>query len=234
MAKVEKLKNEQVDAQTETPKLKSTAKLVKPIAWDTLIKVDKIMFDPNLFEIHKARIDKIFEKESDEVKNRQLQNILLRDTIFNLAMSIVVQSFEFNLDKDEVENLKAPLRTNVPKLEGMTDQFYEDKIADIATKLIEKQLMFEQIAKDENITVTDAETRKVLDDYYAATNMPIGDIIRDAQKLESAKRTLLEEKITVYIIEKFPRNLDELYANMQKDVEAQQKAAAAGNEKKSS
>ncbi len=233
MAKVEKLKNEQVDEQTETPKLKSTAKLIKPIAWDTLIKVDKIMFDPNLFEIHKARIDKIFEKESDEVKNRQLQNILLRDTIFNLAMSIVVQSFEFNLDKGEVENLKAPLRTNVPKLEGMTDQFYEDKIADIATKLIEKQLMFEQIAKDENITVTDAETKKVLDDYYAATNMPIGDIIRDAQKLEAAKRTLLEEKITVYIIEKFPRNLDELYANMQKDVEAQQKAAAE-NEKKSS
>ncbi len=232
MAKVEKLKNEQVDPN-ETPKLKSTAKLVKPIAWDTLIEVDKIMFDPNLFQIHKERIDKIFAKESEEVKNRQLQNILLRDTIFNIAMSIVVKSFEFNLDKTEVENLIAPLKTNVPKVQGMTDEMYEAKINDIATKLIEKQLMFEKIAADEKITVTDEETKKVLDDYYAATNMPVGEFLRDAEKLAAAKRTLLEEKITVYIIEKFPRNLDKLYENMQKDVEAQQKAAAE-NEKKSS
>ncbi len=237
MAKVEKVGTEKLDPKPAgnpeptqlTAHLKSKVKLVKPIPWDTVINLDKIMYEPNLYLMHKQRIDKIFQKESDEVKNRQLQNILIRDTIFNFAMTIIAQCFEFELDETEVNNLIPVLKTGIPQLEGMSNEMYEAKIQDIATKLIQKQLMFEKIAADENITVSDEETKKVLDDYYAATNMPIGEFLRDPQKFESAKRTLFEEKVTVYIIEKFPRNMDKLYENMQKDIEAQQ-----ANEKKSS
>ncbi len=202
---------------------KSTAKLIKPIPWDTKINVEKIMFDPNLYEIHAQRIAKIFEKESDEVKNMQLQNILIRDTIFNIAMGIVSGCFEFELDKEEVERIIPGIKSGVRKLENMPDEVYEAKIRDIATKLIQKELMFQKIAEDEKITVSDEETKKVLDDYYAATNMPINDIIHNEAKFADAKRTLWEEKVTVYIIDKFPRDLTKLYENMQKDIDEQKK-----------
>lgn len=187
------------------------------------------MFDPNLFEIHKERINKIFEKATPEQKEMQLQNIMIRDTIFNQAMAIVASCFEFELDQNEVNNLIEPLKKSVAKLPGMSDEVYEAKIKDIATKLIQKQLMFEIIAEKDNITVSDEETKKVLDDYYAATNFPVGDVMRDPAKLENARRTLLEEKITVHIIEKFPRDMSKLYENMQKDIEAQQKAQSDAN-----
>lgn len=209
--------------------LKSTAKLVKEIPWNTQIVVEKIMFDPNLFEIHKERINKVFEKATQQEKEMQLQNIMIRDTIFNQAMMIIAACFEFNMDENEINSLIEPLKKSVIKLEGMTDEFYNAKIRDIATKLIQKQLMFEKISELENISVTDDETKKVLDDYYAATNIPVGDVLRDSAKFESAKNTLLEEKITVHIIEKFPRDMNKLYENMRKDVEAQQ-AAAKNNE----
>lgn len=204
--------------------LNSKAKLIKDIPWNTTIVVEKIMFDPNLFEIHKERINKIFEKATPEQKEMQLQNIMIRDTIFNQAMAIVSNCFEFELDQREVDNLIEPLKKSVAKLPGMTDEIYNEKINDIANKLIQKQLMFDIIAEKENINVTDEETKKVLDDYYAATNFPVGDVMRDPTKLESARRTLLEEKITVHIIEKFPRDMSKLYENMQKDIEAQKKA----------
>lgn len=203
-------------------KFKSTAKLIKPIPWDTKINVEKIMFDPNLYEIHAQRIAKVFEKESDEVKNMQLQNILIRDTIFNIAMGIISDCFEFHLDQEEIEKIIPGLKAGVRKLENMPDEAYEAKIRDIATKLVQKELMFEKIAADEKITVTDEETKKVLDDYYAATNMPINDILHDDEKFANAKRTLWEEKVTVYIIDKFPRDLSKLYENMQKDIDEKQ------------
>ncbi len=204
--------------------LNSKAKLIKDIPWNTTIVVEKIMFDPNLFEIHKERINRIFEKATQEQKEMQLQNIMIRDTIFNQAMAIVAPCFEFELDQNEVNRLIEPLKSSVKKLQGMSDEMYEAKIKDIATKLVQKQLMFEKIAEIENITVTPEETKKVLDDYYAATNMPVGDVMRDPAKLENASKTLLEEKITVHIIEKFPRDMSKLYENMEKDLKAQQEA----------
>ena len=206
-------------------KLNSKATLTKDIPWNTTIVVEKIMFDPNLFEIHKERINRIFEKATQEQKEMQLQNIMIRDTIFNQAMAIIAPCFAFELDENEVNRLIQPLKTSVKKLQGMTDEMYEAKIKDIATKLVQKQLMFEKIAELENITVTPEETKKVLDDYYAATNIPVGDVMRDPIKLENASKTLLEEKITVHIIEKFPRDMNKLYENMQKDIKAQQEAA---------
>lgn len=212
--------------------LKSKAKLIKDIPWTTKITVDKIMFDPNLFEIHKERINKIFEKSTDEIKEQQLQNIMLRDTLFNLSMGIVASCFEFDLVEEEIESLIEPLTNSVKNTSNMPEADYNFKIKDIATKLIQKQLMFEKIAELEKIIVSEEETKKVLEDYYSATNMPIGDILRDEKKFESATRALLEEKITVHIIEKFPRDLEPLHENMRKDVENSKKQQNEQNKQK--
>lgn len=216
--------------------MKSSLKLIKEIPWKTELVVEKIIFDPNLFEIHKQRIDKIFEKSPKEVRDQQLQNILLRDTLFNKAMEIVVQSYEFKLDSKEVEAYIEPLKKSFPKNPEMSDKDWENKIKDIANKLIQKQLIFNDIAIKDKIVVEKDETMKILEEYHKTTNMPIKDILNDQEKLTGAVSALLEEKITAHIINKFPRDLTKLYDNMQKDIDMnnqQQTQETKKDEKKS-
>lgn len=200
--------------------LNSKIRKVKDIPWNETLFIDKINFDQNLFNIHKQRIDKVFEKATEQVREEQLQNILLRDTLFNKSMEIIASCYEYEIDKNDIENFVQPLKINFP-IGDNPEEIYNKRISEIAQKLVQKQLIFNQLAKDENITVDKDETMKVLNEYYEATNMPINEIISDPQKLTSAVSALLEEKITAFIINKFPKNLDKLFENMEKDLEDQ-------------
>lgn len=213
--------------------MKSTIKLVKDIPWNTQIVIEKIVFDPNLFEIHKERINAIFKDAAQEVRDQQLQNILLRDTLFNKAMEIVVQSYEFNIAPEDIALYLEPLKKSFPKAEGMSDEDWNKRIKDIATKLVQKQLIFNDIAVREKVVVNKEETMKILEDYNKATNMPIDEIINDQEKLTGAVSALLEEKITAHIINKFPRDLTKLYENMQKDIDQSAADAKKKDEEKS-
>ncbi len=210
--------------------LKSKYKKVKDIPWTETIFVDKIIFDQNLFNIHKERIDKVFANASNEVKEQQLQNILLRDTLFNKAMEIVAACYQFELDQGDIDFFVKALKQNIPN-NGNPANEYENKIKNIAEKLVQKQLIFNDIANAEGISVDSDEMLKVLDDYHKSTGLPIDDIKNDREKLTSAVSALLEEKITAFIINKFPKNLETLYKNMEKDIEEHQKKENANNDK---
>lgn len=210
--------------------LKSKCKKIKDIPWTETIFVDKIIFDQNLFNIHKERINKVFANASNEVKEQQLQNILLRDTLFNKAMEIVASCYQFELDQADVDFFIKALKQNIPN-NGSPAKEYEDKIKNIAEKLVQKQLIFNDIANAEGISVDSEEMLNVLDDYHKSTGLPIDDIKNDREKLTSAVAALLEEKITAFIINKFPKNLEALYKNMEKDIEEHQKKENANKDK---
>ncbi|MGL4950671.1 MAG: hypothetical protein ACRC4M_02455 [Mycoplasma sp.] len=212
-------------------KLNSSCKLIKEIDWKDTIFIDKIMFDPNLFESHKARIDKVFANAPDEIKEQQLQNILMRDTLFNRAMDKVVKCYEFNIDPKDVETFAKLISANIPKDENASAEEFNQKINQIAEKLVQKELVFNQIAEQYEISVDADETMQVLNDYNKSTGNPIEDITGDKAKLAGAVNALLEEKITAFIINKFDKNFDELQKNIKADMEARAKTEleAAGS-----
>ncbi len=199
--------------------LQSKLKKVKDIPWDQTIFVDKIVVDSNLLKIHRERIDKVFSNASQEIKEQQLQNILLRDTLFNKAMDLIANCYSFEIYPQDINFFLPPLRTNIPEIPNTTPEQYEQRLQEIATKLVQKQLIFNDIATTFSIDVSSDEMLSVLDEYHKSTGLPIDDIKSDKEKLTGAVSALLEEKITAFIINKFPKNLDALYENMQKDLE---------------
>lgn len=206
-------------------KLNSTCKRIAEIPWNETVYVDKILFDPNLFETHKARIDKVFANATEEVKQQQLQNILMRDTLFNKVMEKVVKCYEFDLKQEDIDKFKGMLRNSLSQNKGeLSEAEFENRISQIAEKLVQKELIFNEIAETYNITVDADETMKVLNEFQNSTGNSIEDIKSDKNKLTGAVSALLEEKITAFIINKFDKNFDELQKNIQLDNEIRQKA----------
>ncbi len=207
-------------------KLQSTCKRIQEIPWNETIYVSKIMFDPALFETHKARIDKVFNNAPNEVKEQQLQNILLRDTLFNKAMEKIVLCYEFNLSDEDVNKYREILRQSINLNNNIPENEKETRINQIAEKLVQKELIFNDIATEYNITVDAQETLNVLKEYEKTTGNTVDDIKADKSKLTGAVSALLEEKITAFIINKFDKNFDELQKNIELDKQAREQAAA--------
>lgn len=205
-------------------KLLSTWTRTKDIDWHDTVFVDKIMFDKTLFEQHRNRIAKVFANAPDNVKEQQLQNILMRDTLFNKAMDKIVRCYEFKLDSEDIEKFTKLIANNIPKDSQVSQADYDARIRQIAEKLVQKELVFNDIAQTYNITVDAKEAMDVLNEYNKNTGNPIEDITSDKTKLTGAVNALLEEKISAFIINKFDKNFDELHKNIKLDMEARQKA----------
>lgn len=184
----------------------------KEIPWKTVIKLNSLQIDPQILKMHQDRIGKVFANASDEIKNQQVHNIVVRDNLFNKAMDIITSCYEFEINDEDIEKFETAIIQN----------FGDGKKSiakNIAEKLVKKTLIFQDLEKKLNITMEDSEIKKILDEYYQATNQPIRGILEDEEKYKNAKATLLEEKMIATIIQKFPRDLVELEANMKKAYE---------------
>ncbi len=206
-------------------KLNSTCKRIKDIPWNDTLMVSKIFLDESLLNHHKQRVDSVFKDASDEVKEQQLQNILVRDTLFNLAMDKIVSCYEFNIDEQDLSRFEEMLKQSGFKFPSTGNEL-DERLKAIATKLIQKELIFIDIAAAYNIEVTADETLEVLNEFQKATGNSIDDIKQDKNKLNAAVSSLLEEKITAFIIQKFDKDFSELQKNIQLDNEARAKAEA--------
>ena len=183
--------------------LKSKITNKRDIDWKRTIYISDLKIDPQVLEMHKQRINTVFANLPEEARNQQLHNIVLRDNLFSKAMDILVEYYDFEIDQADVEEFKKGiLATFGPEKEQYADE--------IARKLIIKALIFADLQETYDIKITDQELVGILQDYYEQTNQPIRDFMQDKQRFESAKATLLEEKTTAFIIDKFPRNLEEL------------------------
>ncbi len=199
--------------------MKSKIKSAKAIPWDTVLKLEKLQIDPQILKMHSERINKVFNNAPEEIRNQQIHNIVVRDNLFNKAMDIITTCYEFDINDEDVKAFE----------EAVIKNFGEEKrdvCHEIAIKLVKKTLIFQDLQEKLGIVMEDAEIKKVLDDYYQATNKPIRGILEDKEKYQGAKSTLLEEKIIATIIQKFPRDLTVLEANMKKAYEEHQRKAA--------
>ena len=196
--------------------LKSKITNKRDIDWKRTIYISDLKIDPQVLEMHKQRINTVFANLPEEARNQQLHNIVLRDNLFSKAMDILVEYYDIDIDNDDVEEFKKGiLATFGPEKEQYADE--------IARKLIIKALIFDDLQKTYDIKITDQELVGILQDYYEQTNQPIRDFMQDKQRFESAKATLLEEKTTAFIIEKFPRNLEELEKKLYESLRKVQK-----------
>lgn len=193
--------------------MKSTLKVKKEIDWTRTIVIEDLVMDQSIAEMHKQRIDNIFKHLSEQERAMQLNNIVMRDNIFNAAMNFLFEDFEFTYDESEVKEFE----------KNIIENFGEDRkeiAKEFAKKIISKFLIFEHLQKLHDIKITDEELTSVLQNYYEQTNQPIRDFMKNEESFQSAKNTLLEEKTIGFIVDKFPKDLSKfeakLYENLNK------------------
>lgn len=180
--------------------LKSKIVSKKDIDWTRVIVIDDLKIDPQVLEMHKSRIDTVFKNKSEQERNMQLSNIVARDNIFNKAMDFLITDYVFEIDPEEVKQYAESIVKNW----GEEKKPYANEIAE---KLLQKTLIFNDLQKEYKIDISDDELTNILQDYYQETNQPIRDFMQDEARFQAAKQMLLEEKTTAFIVDKFPRDM---------------------------
>ena len=78
----------------------------------------------------------------------------------------------------------------------------------MAQRMIEKELIFQDLQKKWKIEVTDDEVKSILQKMYEQTNYPIRDLVNDKEKLQNLKGPILEQKTADELIKKIKYKLD--------------------------
>lgn len=200
-------------------KAESTIKKIKEPDFSKEVTIDRLVADKQAVDFHFNRMKKEFgDKMSDADIQKRIHNMVVRDNIFNAAMHIIVPCYEIKIDPKDLQNVIDSFIKGDPRL-GKAPYEY---VKTMATRLMEKEMLFAVLAKEWKIEVDDKELRDSLDNYYKETNHPIREILNDPKRMEAIRRTILEQKIANAICSKLKFKMDN--EAILKNAEASRKA----------
>lgn len=175
---------------------KSTAVKKTNIDYNKAFVIEQLFADPKVIEMHVAKLKEVYKGASDAFIRNQVDNIIIKENAFNSIMTYLVSCFEFKFDEEEIKSVQAKLKATMP-------QANDHQTADLASKLVQKGLVFNELEKENKIEVSDADAKSYLDQYYKTTNNSINQYLNNKEKFEEIKNIILEEKITQWVINKF-------------------------------
>lgn len=183
----------------------SSIKKIKEPDFSKEVVIDRLVADRQAVEFHFNRMKTEFgDKLSDQEIQRRIHNMVVRDNIFNAAMHIIVPCYEIKIDEKDIDNIANAMTKGNPRLANAPF----DYVKNMARRMMEKEILFAVLAKEWNITVDDTELRNALDQYYKETNHPIREILNDPKRMESIRKTILDQKIANAICSKVKYRMD--------------------------
>ncbi|XQP55748.1 MAG: hypothetical protein ACOQNY_02980 [Mycoplasmoidaceae bacterium] len=183
----------------------TTIKKIKEPDFSKEVVIDRLVADKQAVDFHFNRMKKEFgDKLSDQEIHKRIHNMVVRDNIFNAAMHIIVPCYEIKIDEKDIKNIAEAFAKNDPRLAKAPFEY----VKMMATRMVEKEMLFAVLSKEWNITVDDTELRNALDAYYKETNHPIRDILNDPKRMESIRKTILDQKIANAICAKLKFKMD--------------------------
>lgn len=183
---------------------KSTLKKIKDFDFSKEIVITKLQASKEVVDFHHDRMKKSFPDMKEPEIWQKINNIVIRDNVFNAAMKEIVSCYEFNIDDGEIKKISENIKKSSPSFAKAR----EEVVNLMAQRAIEKELVFQDLRKLWKIEVSDKEVKDILQKMYEQTNYPIRDIINDEKKINSLKAPVLEQKIADAVIGKFKWKLD--------------------------
>lgn len=179
---------------------KSTVTKKTNIDYSKAFVIEQLFADPKMIENHVAKLREIYKNASEAFIRNQVDNIIVKENAFNQVMTYLVTCFEFKYDAVEISTIQARIKTQMTHLN-------DDQAKDLATKLIQKGLVFNVLAQENKLDVSDDDVKQYLDQYYQSTNNSINQYLNNPEKFNEIKNIILEEKITQWVISKFKISL---------------------------
>ncbi|PYC99604.1 hypothetical protein B4U78_015805 [Microbacterium esteraromaticum] len=187
------------------PRLRSKITKKKAVQWGKVLKIEKLYFNEslvrNFVETLKANKPKISEEEIEQEKKR----MIMRDNFFNMAMDEVASAYTVEYDTAE-------LAEKEEEFKKVHVNFTEEQVKNHAKITIFKQLIYDDLARDWEIVVSDDLAKHVLENYYKQTGKSIREYFTDPAKMSTVKESILEQLITERIMNAFGSHFD-LQAN---------------------
>lgn len=186
------------------PQLKSTCRRVKEFDFGGEVVIDRLSAAKEMVDFHHDRMKKSFPEMKEQEIWQKINNIVIRDNVFNAAMKKIVSCYEFKIDSEDIKLVV----NNIKKSNPAFEKAREEVLNIMAQRAIEKELIFQDVQKLWKIEVSDQEVKDVLQKMYETTNYPIRDLMNDPKKLEGLKAPILEQKTADVIISKIKWKLD--------------------------
>lgn len=186
------------------PQFKSTCKKIKEFDFGGEVVIDRLSATKEMVDFHHDRMKTSFPDMKEKEIWQKINNIVIRDNVFNAAMKKVVDAYEFKIEKEDIDKVVDGLKKANPRLEKAKTEVLEI----MAKRMIEKELIFQDVQKLWKIEVSDQEVKDVLQKMYETTNYPIRDLMNDPKKIEGLKAPILEQKTADVIISKIKWKLD--------------------------
>ncbi len=186
------------------PQLKSTCKRVKEFDFSGEVVIDRLNAAKEMVDFHHDRMKKSFPDMKEQEIWQKINNIVIRDNVFNAAMKKIVSCYEFKIDSEDIKFVVENMKKSNPAFEKAKAEVLNL----MAQRAIEKELIFQDVQKLWKIEVADQEVKDVLQKMYETTNYPIRDLMNDPKKLEGLKAPILEQKTADVIISKIKWKLD--------------------------
>jgi FKBP-type peptidyl-prolyl cis-trans isomerase (trigger factor) len=121
--------------------MKSTIKKISNINVEKEEVIKSLRVDRSIVEMHMKRLTELFKTDTPQQIGQKLQNIIIRDNLFNVIMEEVARNYEVTFDEAE---LKDVIKRLEPQFQGRDEKV----ITEIAKKVITKTLIFQEIAKE--------------------------------------------------------------------------------------
>lgn len=184
--------------------LKSTLKQIKDFDFNGEVVITRLNATREMVDFHHDRMKKSFPEMKEQEIWQRINNIVIRDNIFNEAMKKIVSSYEFNINSEDIAHVVENMKKGNPAFKNAS----EEALKIMAQRMIEKELVFRDIQKQWKIEVSDDEVKNVLQKMYEQTNYPIRDLMSDPAKLQGLKAPILEQKTADELIKKIKYKLD--------------------------
>ncbi|MCQ3908013.1 MAG: phage tail assembly chaperone [Mycoplasmoidaceae bacterium] len=128
-----------------TFKAQSTIKKVKEPDFSKEVTIDRLVADKQAVDFHFNRMKKEFgDKMSDQEIQKRIHNMVVRDNIFNAAMHIIVPCYEIKIDPTDLKNVTDSFVKADPRLSKAPQEY----VKAMATRLMEKEMLFSVLAKE--------------------------------------------------------------------------------------
>lgn len=191
--------------------IKSTIKKLNELDYGQEFEIKQLHADKDFIEFQRKKLKEIHPNVKPEDIDRQIANIVARNNSIDLIIEGISKHFEFIINDEDLRAFAKRIKNNVlndvdqnMSNDTMKNMVKNDEVLkNIATSTLKRNLLFKELAKLWDVRVSDEEVKASLDKYYAATNMPIRDILNDKTKFESVRDIMLNEKIGNELLHRF-------------------------------
>ncbi|WP_216082919.1 MPN555 family protein chaperone [Candidatus Mycoplasma haematohominis] len=174
--------------------MKSRISNKKPIKFGQVLTITNFS-SPNVDD-YAANLRKQKPGISHEDLNREILELVKRDSYYNALMDEVASAYEFELDEDELrERMESVLQAN-PSMPV-------ENVRNMVSIPIYKKLIYDDLAKDWEVSITDEVVKDTLEQFYRETGQPIREYLMDKIKFEGVRSTLVEQLITGRLMNAF-------------------------------